>query len=196
MDSEMRSPTDLLHKISIGPISKVRETRHLVKGVLSPVFPEDPGVTLTSPPDVAVTEGRKKTNSTKRDKSHWEHSSGSGSGSESGSLSGSGSRLGSRGRGNYHKLLREGTEGATVAKLGSTTVLPLYLYSDRPGGTFVIGLLTEQQHFIQLQMHDGFPIPLLHVQWIYHRTERVSNWAYSYQERIVYWNARVARNRK
>ncbi|KAI5657333.1 hypothetical protein M9H77_26126 [Catharanthus roseus] len=83
-----------------------------------------------------------------------------------------------------------------IAQLGSTTVLPWYSYSNRPGGILVIGLLTEQQHFIQLQMHDGCPIPPLHVQWIYHCTERVSNWADSYQERIADWNARVARNRK
>ncbi|KAI5683178.1 hypothetical protein M9H77_04406 [Catharanthus roseus] len=107
MDSEMRSLTDLLHQISTGPISRVREMRRLAKGVLNPVLPEDPGVTLTSPPEVAVTKGRKKTDSTKRDKSHWEHvpiahrkiqkSSGSvsGSGTGSGSLPGSGSGSGS-----------------------------------------------------------------------------------------------------
>ncbi|KAI5668815.1 hypothetical protein M9H77_18668 [Catharanthus roseus] len=42
--------------------------RRLAKG---PIFPEDPGMTLTSPPEVAVTKRRKKTNSIKRDKSHW-----------------------------------------------------------------------------------------------------------------------------
>ncbi|KAI5677585.1 hypothetical protein M9H77_08535 [Catharanthus roseus] len=68
MNSEMRSLTDLLHQISTGLISKVREMRRLAKGVLNPVVPEDPGVTLTSPPEVAVTTGWKKTNSTKRDK--------------------------------------------------------------------------------------------------------------------------------
>ncbi|KAI5661847.1 hypothetical protein M9H77_21170 [Catharanthus roseus] len=73
MDSEMCSLTDLLHQISTGPISKVREMRRLEKEVLSLVLPEDPGVTLTSPPEVAVTKGRKKTDSTKRDKPHWEH---------------------------------------------------------------------------------------------------------------------------
>ncbi|KAI5656697.1 hypothetical protein M9H77_25490 [Catharanthus roseus] len=43
IDSEMRSLTDLLYQISIGPISKVREMRRLAKGVLNPVLPEDPG---------------------------------------------------------------------------------------------------------------------------------------------------------
>ncbi|KAI5654904.1 hypothetical protein M9H77_32091 [Catharanthus roseus] len=42
MDSEMHSLTDLLHQISTGPISKVREMRRLAKGVLNPVLPEDP----------------------------------------------------------------------------------------------------------------------------------------------------------
>ncbi|KAI5680697.1 hypothetical protein M9H77_01924 [Catharanthus roseus] len=45
----------------------------LAKGVLSPVLPEDPGMTLTSAPKVTVTKGQRKTNSTKRDKSYWEH---------------------------------------------------------------------------------------------------------------------------
>ncbi|KAI5682913.1 hypothetical protein M9H77_04141 [Catharanthus roseus] len=36
-----------------------------------------------------------------------------------------------------------------IAQLGSTTVLPLYSYSDCPEGTLVIGLLTEERHFIQ-----------------------------------------------
>ncbi|KAI5677445.1 hypothetical protein M9H77_08395 [Catharanthus roseus] len=70
MDSEMHSLTDLFHQISTEPISKVREMRHLAKGVLSPVLPEGSGVTLTSPLEVAITKERKKMNSTKRDKSH------------------------------------------------------------------------------------------------------------------------------
>ncbi|KAI5668968.1 hypothetical protein M9H77_18821 [Catharanthus roseus] len=109
MDSEMRSFTDLLHQISTGPISKVREMRRLAKGVLNLVLPEDPG--------------RKNTDSTKRDKSHWEHvsiphrkiqkSSGSvsGSGTESGSLSGSGSGSRSRGRGRPPRVPRERGRG-------------------------------------------------------------------------------------
>ncbi|KAI5652959.1 hypothetical protein M9H77_30146 [Catharanthus roseus] len=51
--------------------------------------------------------------------------------------------------------------------------------------TFVIGLLTEQQHLIQLQLNDGCPIPPLHAQWIHHRTEQVSNLADLYQNRIA-----------
>ncbi|KAI5662810.1 hypothetical protein M9H77_22133 [Catharanthus roseus] len=123
MDSEMRSLTDLLHQISSGPISKVREMRRLAKGVLNPVLPEDPGVTLTSPPEVAVTEGWKKTHSTKRDKSHLEHvsiahrkiqkstGSVSGSGTGSRSLPGSGSGSRSRGRGRPPRAPRERGRG-------------------------------------------------------------------------------------
>ncbi|KAI5676476.1 hypothetical protein M9H77_07426 [Catharanthus roseus] len=264
MDSEMRSLTNLLHQISTGPISKVREMHHLAKGVLNPVLPEDPGVTLTSPPEIAVTKGRKKTDSTKRDKSQadlflvlaldmgrclvrvqgWDPV----------------------GEGDHHELLGKGAEYATVAEnvigdgncgyrvvadfvfsdehqwpevrrgmlyelehstnlflvhrinwlvdgpapyaywfethdslyivanafnlcviliaqLGSTTVLPLYSYSDRPNGTL-------------LQLNDMCLIPPLHVQWIHHHSEWVNNWADSYQHRIADWNERVARNRK
>ncbi|KAI5675584.1 hypothetical protein M9H77_06534 [Catharanthus roseus] len=66
MDFEMRSLTDLSHQISTGPISKVREMHRFAKGVLNPVLPEDLGVTLTSPPEVVVTKGRKKTDSNKK----------------------------------------------------------------------------------------------------------------------------------
>ncbi|KAI5658819.1 hypothetical protein M9H77_27612 [Catharanthus roseus] len=123
MDSEMHSLTNLLHQISTGPIYKVREMRRLVKGVLNPILPEDPGVTLTSLSEVAVTKGQKKTNSTKRDKSHWEHmsiahrkiqkSSGSvfGSGAGSGSLPSSGSGSGSRERGRPPRAPRERGRG-------------------------------------------------------------------------------------
>ncbi|KAI5681920.1 hypothetical protein M9H77_03148 [Catharanthus roseus] len=78
-----------------------------------------------------------------------------------------------------------------IAQLGSTILLPLYSYSDRPEGTLVIGLLTEERHFIQLQLNDRCSIPPLHVQWIHHRSEWVSNWADSYQHRIADWNARA-----
>ncbi|KAI5672262.1 hypothetical protein M9H77_12626 [Catharanthus roseus] len=204
--------------------------RPLTKGVLSLVLPEDPGMTLTSPPEVAIAKEQKKTNSTQRDKLHWENvsiahrkiqnssGSGSGSGSRSGSLSGS-VGLAECVNGLVHRIRWQDGPAPykhwmeipdsfyitanvfnlcviLIAQLGSTTVLLLYLYLDRPGGTLVIGLLTEEQHFIQLQMHDGYLIPPLHVQWIHHCTERVSNWADSYQERIVDWNARVVRNRK
>ncbi|KAI5667498.1 hypothetical protein M9H77_17351 [Catharanthus roseus] len=311
MDSEMRSYTDLLHQISTGLISKVREMHRLVKGVLNSVLPEDPGVTLTSPPETAVTKGRKKTNSKKKRQIQKSSGSGFGFGTGTGSRSwpGSGSGSGShrrgrpprapreRGRGRNHgrsslstvinaspcstfpctnafsafiypfisywknvigdencgnwvvadfvfgdehqwpkvhrRMLYE-LEHSTnlyvnlvgskvrvnelvhsnigqwmnlylnafnlcvmpIAQLGSMTVLPLYSYLDCPGGTLVIGLLKEQRHFIQLQLNDMCPIPPLHIQWIHHRSEWVSNWTDSYQYRIADLNARVPRNIK
>ncbi|KAI5677226.1 hypothetical protein M9H77_08176 [Catharanthus roseus] len=241
MDSEMRSLTDLLHQISTGHISKVREMRRLANGVLNPVLPEDMGVILTSPPEVAVTKGRKKTDSTKRD-------------NQADLFLVLALDLGRCpvrvlgqdpvGEGDCHELLGKGAEDATVAEvhrgmfyelehstnlyvnlvgleervnelvhrinwlvdrpalyahwfetpyslyivsnafnlcviliaqLGSTTVLPLYSYSDRPEGTLVIGFLTEERHFIQLQLNDMSLIPPLHVQWIHHHSEWVSN---------------------
>ncbi|KAI5673748.1 hypothetical protein M9H77_14112 [Catharanthus roseus] len=178
----------------------------LAKGVLNPVLPEDPGVTLTSPPEVVVTKGQKKKNSTKRGKSHWEHvsiahrkiqkSSGSGFGTGSGSCPSSGSGSGSRGRGRPLRAPRERGRGCdrgrnfvfgdeyhwpevrrrmlyelehsrnlnvnlAGSELSSTTVLPLYSYSE---------IVQE------LQLNDMCLIPPLNVQWIHHRFEWVSNW--------------------
>ncbi|KAI5682946.1 hypothetical protein M9H77_04174 [Catharanthus roseus] len=108
MDSEMHDLTSLIHEISMGPICKVREDRRLIKGIISPVFNEDPCQPLTTPLETVVTKGRRKTNSTKNDKSHWEYvsvtyrktgkSSRLGSGSGSGSSSCSGPSPRGRGR--------------------------------------------------------------------------------------------------
>ncbi|KAI5656606.1 hypothetical protein M9H77_25399 [Catharanthus roseus] len=226
MDSEMRSLTDLLHQISTGLISKVREMRRFAKGVLNLVLPEDPGVTLTSPPEVAVTKGRKKTNSTKRDKSHWEHSSesGSGSGSSTGSRSwsGSGSGSGSHGRGRPPRApkgkgrWRDRGQSSLSAMIHAspcstfpyTNVFPAFIYPFISNWKNVIGdgncgyqvvanfVSGDEHQWPKLQLNDTCPIPHLHVQCIHHRTGRVSNRTYWYQYRIVDWNARVARNRK
>ncbi|KAI5678019.1 hypothetical protein M9H77_08969 [Catharanthus roseus] len=109
MDSEMLDLTSMLEEISIGPISKVRKVHRLPKGVISPVLPDDPCAPLTTPSPLKITimKGRRKKNSTKRDKFYWEHVSivhrkigmSSGSGSGSGSDSGSGSGPSPRGRG-------------------------------------------------------------------------------------------------
>ncbi|KAI5671795.1 hypothetical protein M9H77_12159 [Catharanthus roseus] len=76
MESEMCDLTSLLQEISIGPIS-------------------NPLSTPPPPPQTAVTKGRRKKNSTKRDKSHWEYVSIAhrkiGKSSDSGSASGNGS---------------------------------------------------------------------------------------------------------
>ncbi|KAI5663285.1 hypothetical protein M9H77_22608 [Catharanthus roseus] len=62
MDSKIRDLASLLDQISIGPISKVREVRRIIKGVLSPALPEDPSATLTTTSEHAATKGRQKTN--------------------------------------------------------------------------------------------------------------------------------------
>ncbi|KAI5667130.1 hypothetical protein M9H77_16983 [Catharanthus roseus] len=220
--------------------------RRLAKGVLNPVLPEDPSVILTSPPEVVVTKGRKKTNSIKRDKSQADLVLVLALDLDRSPVRVLGGDL--MGEGDCHELLEKGVEGATmteilcsvmnvngqrlvdecfmnwsirgirmihwpvdepalyahwfetpdslytianafnlcvilIAQLGSTTVLPLYSYSDHPGDTL-------------LQLNDMCPIPPLHVQWIHHRSEWVNNNADSYHHRIVDWNARVARNRK
>ncbi|KAI5647730.1 hypothetical protein M9H77_33735 [Catharanthus roseus] len=107
---------------------------------------EEPG-TVDNPPETAVTKGRRKTNSTKRDKKI-----GKSSGLGSGSGSGSGSGPSPRGRERVDELIRKTNweEGSTpadywidtpdhlyviantfnlcvvfLARLGSTTVLPL-----------------------------------------------------------------------
>ncbi|KAI5657303.1 hypothetical protein M9H77_26096 [Catharanthus roseus] len=66
IDSEKRDLAFLLDQISTCPISKVTEMCRLAKGVLNPVLPEDPSMTLTSAPEVTATKGQHKMNSTKR----------------------------------------------------------------------------------------------------------------------------------
>ncbi|KAI5650558.1 hypothetical protein M9H77_36563 [Catharanthus roseus] len=321
MESEMRDLTLLLHEISTGPISNVREVRRLIKGVIHPVLHDDPSQPLSNPPETAVTKGRQKTNYTKRDKSHWEYVSiahrkigkSSGSDSRSGSGSGSGSNHSPRGRGrlprggrsrgrghssgrsslstvvspdsppmpfpfknafprftyqfiqNWKNVARDGNCSFMVvsnflfgdenhwieigrrmifdlwhhirvyeqwfgsvelvtalimktnwedslaprdhwmntpdhlyviantfnlcvvflARSQSTTVLPLVSNMDGPSGTIFVGLIEELQHFIQLQLIDGCPLPQLHVQWEYHRDMRVSGWATPYRNRMA-----------
>ncbi|KAI5669168.1 hypothetical protein M9H77_19021 [Catharanthus roseus] len=145
---------------------------------------------LTTPPETAITKGRRKTNSTKRDKSHWEYVSvthrkigkSSGSGSRSGSGSGSGPSPSLRGRERVIELIRrtnweEGSAPADywmdtpdhlyviantfnlciifLARLGSTTVLPLVSNMDGNAGTIFISFIEEQQHFIQLPVSES-----------------------------------------
>ncbi|KAI5664688.1 hypothetical protein M9H77_24011 [Catharanthus roseus] len=150
MDSEMRSLTELLHQISTGPISKVREILRLVKGVgfgflwrgrparapkvrdrgrscgrscLSSVI--DPSPCSTFPYTNAFPAF------TYPFIKNWKNLIGDGDCS-------------------YWVVANFvfGDEHQWP-ELGSTTVLPLYSYSNRPGGILVIGPLTEQQHFIQ-----------------------------------------------
>ncbi|KAI5678861.1 hypothetical protein M9H77_09811 [Catharanthus roseus] len=153
MDSEMRDLTSLIHEISKGPISNVREVRCLIKGIISPMLPEDPCQPLTIPQETAVTKGQWKTNSTKRDKSHWEYVSIAYRkiGKSSGSCSGSGSGLGlgsgpsPRGRGRLPRSSRGRGRGRNS---GSTTILPLVSNMDGNARTIFIGFIEEHEHFI------------------------------------------------
>ncbi|KAI5681888.1 hypothetical protein M9H77_03116 [Catharanthus roseus] len=56
IDFEMHALTNLLHQISTGPISKVREMHRLAKEVLNSILPEDSGMTLTSPLEVPALD--------------------------------------------------------------------------------------------------------------------------------------------
>ncbi|KAI5675701.1 hypothetical protein M9H77_06651 [Catharanthus roseus] len=213
MDSEMRSLTDILHQISTGPISKVREMRHLAKGVLNPVLPEDPGSGLGShgrgrPPRAPSTRGRGRDRG-QSSLSAVIHASPCSTFPYTNAFSAFIYPFIS----NWKNVIGDGNCGYRVVadlvfgdehqwpeihwpvdepvsyvhwfetpdslyiianafnlcvilivQLGSTTVLPLCSYSDCPGGTLVIGLLTEERHFVQLQLNDMRPIPPLHVQ--------------------------------
>ncbi|KAI5668722.1 hypothetical protein M9H77_18575 [Catharanthus roseus] len=142
MESEMRDLTSLLHEISTGPM-------------FNP---------LSTLPETAVTKGRRKTNSTKKDKSHWEYVSinyrkigkSSGSGSGSGSDSGSRSNPSPHGRGRPPRSSRSKDRGRSSDRSSlstvSTTVLPLVSNMDGPSGMIFIGLVEELQHFIQVDV--------------------------------------------
>ncbi|KAI5652868.1 hypothetical protein M9H77_30055 [Catharanthus roseus] len=87
--------------------------------------------TVVNPPETAVTKGRRKTNSTKRDKSHWEYISiahrkigkSSGSGSGSGSSSGFGSNPSPRGRGRPPRSGRSKGRGRSSGRSSLSTVV-------------------------------------------------------------------------
>ncbi|KAI5674258.1 hypothetical protein M9H77_14622 [Catharanthus roseus] len=131
IESEMRDLTSLLQKISTGLISNVREVRRLIKGVIHLVFPDDPCQPLSTPPETVVTKGQQKTNSTKRDKSHWEYVSiahrkiekSCGSGSRSGSGSGSGSNPSPRRRGRPPCSGRSRGRGPSSGRSSSSTIV-------------------------------------------------------------------------
>ncbi|KAI5664705.1 hypothetical protein M9H77_24028 [Catharanthus roseus] len=61
-----------------------------------------------------------------------------------------------------------------IGRSESTTVLPLVSNVDGAAGTIFIGLIEELQHFIQLQLVDGCPLPPLQVQWECRLDMRVS----------------------
>ncbi|KAI5667406.1 hypothetical protein M9H77_17259 [Catharanthus roseus] len=129
-----------INEISTGPISNVWEVRRLIKGVIYPMLPDDPCQPLSTPPEAAVTKGRRKTNSTKKDKSHWEYVSiahrkigkSIGSGSRSGSGSGSGSNPSSRGRGRPPRSGRGRGRGRSSGRSSLSSVVNL----DSPSVSF------------------------------------------------------------
>ncbi|KAI5668040.1 hypothetical protein M9H77_17893 [Catharanthus roseus] len=63
-----------------------------------------------------------------------------------------------------------------LARLGSTTILPLVSNMDGNARTMFIGFIEEHEHFIQvfviLYLRDGCPLPPLQVQWEYYRDVR------------------------
>ncbi|KAI5667163.1 hypothetical protein M9H77_17016 [Catharanthus roseus] len=135
-------------------------------------------------------------NSTKRDKSHWEHvsiahrkiqkSSGSSSGTGSGSWPSSGSGSGSRGRGRPPRAPRErgrrrdcGQNFVFGDEHQWLEVRRRMLYELEHSRNLYVNLVG-----LELQLNDMCSIPPLHVQWIHHHSEWVSNWADSYQHRL------------
>ncbi|KAI5656507.1 hypothetical protein M9H77_25300 [Catharanthus roseus] len=151
-----------------------------------------------SPLEIAVTKGRRKANSTKRDKSYWEHvsiahrkigkSSGLGSGSGSGSSSGpspSSRRRGcNSGRRNLSSTINSDapstpfpfSDNVVGDDNWSTTVLPLYSNVDCTAETLCIGFISDQQHFVQLHMRDGCPLAPIYVGWADHYYELIAEW--------------------
>ncbi|KAI5681423.1 hypothetical protein M9H77_02651 [Catharanthus roseus] len=165
MESEMRDLTSLLQEISTGPISNVQEVRRLIKGVIHPMLPDDPSQPLSNPPETAVTKGRRKTNSTKRDKSHWEYvsiayrkigkSRGSGSGS---SISlGSGSNPSPRGRGRPPRSGRSRGRGRSSGRSSLSTVNAA---GDGNCGFRVVSnfLFGDENHWIEIRRRIIFDI--------------------------------------
>ncbi|KAI5664597.1 hypothetical protein M9H77_23920 [Catharanthus roseus] len=123
MKSKMRDITSLLQEISTSPISNVREVRRLIKGVIHPVLLDDPCQTLSTLLETTVTKGRRKTNSTKRDKSHWEYVSIAHRKIGKSSGSGSGSNPSPRGRGRPPRSSRGGGGGRSSGKSSLSCVV-------------------------------------------------------------------------
>ncbi|KAI5676099.1 hypothetical protein M9H77_07049 [Catharanthus roseus] len=149
-----------------------------------------------------ITKGRRKTNTTKMDKSYWEHVSiahrkigkSSGSGSSLGSVSGSGSGPSPHGRGRLLRSSRGRGRGRnslssavnpnaplTPFPFRSTAVLPLYSNMDGTAGTLCIGFIWDQQHFIQMPVTSQAGLMAIS------SDVRVSRWAEPYYERIAEW---------
>ncbi|KAI5661374.1 hypothetical protein M9H77_20697 [Catharanthus roseus] len=75
-----------------------------------------------------------------------------------------------------------------LARSESTTVLPLVSNMDGTVGTIFIRLIEELQHFIQLQLVDGCPLPpIIGAMGL---SLRVSGWAAPYRNRMADWVTR------
>ncbi|KAI5671532.1 hypothetical protein M9H77_11896 [Catharanthus roseus] len=170
MESKMRDLTSLLQEISTGPISNVREVRRLIKSVIHPVLPDDPSQPLSNTPETTVTKGRRKTNSTKRDKSHWEYVSishrkigkSSGLGFGSGSSSGLGSNPSPRGRG---RPPRSGRSRGRGRSSGRSSLSTINLAGDGNCGFRVVSnfLLGDENHWVEIRRRMIFD--LRHHMW-------------------------------
>ncbi|KAI5655056.1 hypothetical protein M9H77_32243 [Catharanthus roseus] len=156
MESEMCDLTSLLQEISTGPISNVREVRRLIKAVVNP-------------PETAAMKRRRKTNSTKRDKSHWEYVSiahrkigkSSGSGSES--------NPSPRGRGRPSRSGRSRGRGRSNGRSSLLTVV-IFMYQFIQNWKNVVGdgncgfrvvsniLFGDENHWVEIRRRMSYDL--------------------------------------
>ncbi|KAI5681265.1 hypothetical protein M9H77_02492 [Catharanthus roseus] len=192
MESEMRDLTSLLQKISIGPISNVREVRRLIKGSNPSPRGRD------RPPRSGRGRGRGRSSGRSSLSSVVNPDSLSMPFPFNNAFPGR-MNYDLRHRMNVYEQLFGSVERVTelimktnweegsmpheywmdtldhlyviaktfnlcvvfLAQSESTTVLPLVSNMDGTTGTIYIGLIEELQHFIQLQLVDGCPLPPL-----------------------------------
>ncbi|KAI5681402.1 hypothetical protein M9H77_02629 [Catharanthus roseus] len=152
--------------------------RRLIKGVIHPVLPDDPSQPLSNPPETTVTKGRRKTNSTIRDKSHWECISiahrkigkSSYSSSGFGSGSGSGSNPSPRGRGRPPRSGRSRDKGRGSSRSSLSTVVspdsppvPFPFKNTFPGFTYQFiqnwkNVAGDENHWIEIRRRMIFDL--------------------------------------
>ncbi|KAI5664923.1 hypothetical protein M9H77_24246 [Catharanthus roseus] len=144
MESEMRDLTSLLQEISTGPISNVREVRGLIKGVVNPSRDRS-------------TKGRRKTNSTKRDKSHWEFVSIAHRKIGKSSGSGSGSNPSPRGRGRPPRSGRSRGRGRSSGRssLSTINVVGDGNCSFRVVSNFLFG---DENHWVEIRIRMNYDL--------------------------------------
>ncbi|KAI5668506.1 hypothetical protein M9H77_18359 [Catharanthus roseus] len=162
MESEIRDLTSLLQEINTGLISNVQEVRRLIKGVIHPVLPDDPCQPLSTPLETAVTKGRRKTNSTKRDKSHLEYVSIAHR--KIGKSSGSGSNLSPRGRGRPSHSGRGRSRGRSS---GRSSLSSINVVGDGNCGFKVVSnfLFGDENHWVEIRRRMSYD--LRHHMYVY-----------------------------